>query len=952
MKEIEFIGEHLLPGQIGQLFITLNFSMACLAFVAYFLAEKNRHKVDENKAWKKLGRLSFGIHGVSVFSIIGILLYLMAQQYYEYNYVFQHVSDTLPMKFILSAFWEGQEGSFLLWMFWHVVLGLLLVFSAKKWEPAVMTSLAAIQVVLASMLLGIVVEWGDSFLKIGVNPLLLTREVHNFPILATANYLEVLQGSGLNPLLQNYWMTIHPPTLFFGFALVSIPFAYSIAALWRKDYKNFVKEVLPWSLLAAAILGTGIIMGAAWAYEALNFGGYWAWDPVENMSLVPWLILIAALHTNLIAKSTGQSIKITLLGYIFAFLLILYSTFLTRSGILGDSSVHAFTQMGLEWQLVFLILIFLIPSLILYFKRIKDIPQPKEEESIYSKEFWMYLGSLVLLFSATIITFSTSIPVYNKIMDGMGILLNLDFSDYHRTIPLDPVAHYNKNQIWVGILMGLLAGGSIYLRYLEKNWALQRNRFLSTIGIASILAAFTAWATAKELGIMAYQYYLLSFSSFFVILTNVFFIVTRAKSLRLLGSSISHLGFGVLIIGALASGLRQYPISTNPFAMAGLVGNLDDEDLEKYIFLLKNQKMFMSGYMVTYESDTLTRNFKEYSLTFNKIDSLGNSLEEFTLRPVVVYDNDFTKVAAVNPSTKRYLHKDIFTTIASLPPELMDIDKMKEKEDTLNYKSTKVNTEEWTSLKRADLILLDYTTKQFTHPEYTAAEGDLALGLKLRFTNESKGVDKTLMPGIVLRNGLLYTFPVEIHELGMKVKVSENSLEKILVPDQDILYDIYNIKERDLLEWNNYKVSVDKVNTKIQHESYQSREGDVAIQLEISIFDANNQYIEKLFPVFFIRNNQALHTREIGKESNIAMKLVYIDTESGSFQIQIGQIPADEKDFTVDIADNFDRADYLVLEAIVFPWMSLVWMGCILITIGLTLSMYFRILDKNKVKNA
>ncbi|MDV7399460.1 cytochrome c biogenesis protein CcsA, partial [Arthrospira platensis SPKY1] len=100
-----------------------------------------------------------------------------------------------------------------------------------------------------------------------------------------------MQGSGLNPLLQNYWMTIHPPTLFLGFASTAIPFAYAIAGLWTKEHQAWLKPALPWALFSGAILGTGILMGGAWAYEALSFGGYWAWDPVENMSLVPWLIL-------------------------------------------------------------------------------------------------------------------------------------------------------------------------------------------------------------------------------------------------------------------------------------------------------------------------------------------------------------------------------------------------------------------------------------------------------------------------------------------------------------------------------------------------------------------------------------------------------------------------------------------------------------------------------------
>ncbi|MCD8566910.1 MAG: hypothetical protein LRY50_00590, partial [Geovibrio sp.] len=139
---------------------------------------------------------------------------------------------------------------------------------------------------------------------------------------------------------------------------------------------------------------------------------------------------------------------------------------------MGESSVHAFTEMGLEWQLVAFIAAFLLLSVILLVKRYKEIPNPVKEEPTASKEFWMFIGALILAFSSIIITFSTSIPVYNKILDGLAWITGGNYSSLHRTVPIDPIAHYNKNQIWVGILIGLLAGISIYLRYNERNWTM------------------------------------------------------------------------------------------------------------------------------------------------------------------------------------------------------------------------------------------------------------------------------------------------------------------------------------------------------------------------------------------------------------------------------------------------------------------------------------------------
>ena len=276
-----------------------------------------------------MGRVGFGIHSIALFSIIAMLFYVMVNKYYEYSYAQAHVSDDLPMQYILSAFWEGQEGSFLLWMFWHIILGWVVIARGKMWESSVLLFVGLAEVVLASMLLGLHIEIGDFIYKVGSNPTTLLRDIFEAPIFEKADYVEVISGTGLNPLLQNYWMTIHPPVLFLGFASVTFPFAYAAAGLYTGQHREWLHPGLKWGLFSAGFLGTGILMGSAWAYEALTFGGYWAWDPVENMSLVPWLVLVGGIHANLIARSTGRAIRSTYIYYCLAFVLILYSTYLT-----------------------------------------------------------------------------------------------------------------------------------------------------------------------------------------------------------------------------------------------------------------------------------------------------------------------------------------------------------------------------------------------------------------------------------------------------------------------------------------------------------------------------------------------------------------------------------------------------------------------------------------------
>ena len=207
MDEIQYIGEHLFPGQLGHFFVVIGFIASFVSALYYFLGVQ-KGDYAQGSSWVKLGKWAFAIHGLSIIGIILMLFYMMLSQYYEYQYVWSHVSDDLPFRYIFSAFWEGQEGSFLLWMFWHVVLGIIFITRKSKWEAPVMSVLSLVQFILVGMILG--VYFSDA-VKIGSSPFLLLRDTMNAPIFNNAQYLSLIQGNGLNPLLQNYWMTIHPP---------------------------------------------------------------------------------------------------------------------------------------------------------------------------------------------------------------------------------------------------------------------------------------------------------------------------------------------------------------------------------------------------------------------------------------------------------------------------------------------------------------------------------------------------------------------------------------------------------------------------------------------------------------------------------------------------------------------------------------------------------------------
>lgn len=949
MESIQYINEHLWPGRIGHFAVILGFVASLLASISYFIATQRR-ALDEGASWQRIGRVAFGAHALGVFGVIGMLFYVMIRQYYEYQYVQAHVSDELPLKYIFSAFWEGQEGSFLLWMFWHVVLGLILMRTARSWESPVMSVLSFVQVFISSMLLGIYIGWGDDPMKIGANPTLLLRDVMDAPIFAKEDYTTLIKGNGLNPLLQNYWMTIHPPTLFLGFASTVVPFAYAIAGLWTRRHTEWLRAVMPWALFCGAILGTGILMGGAWAYEALSFGGYWAWDPVENMSLVPWLILLAGIHTNLIARNTGHAIRSTYVYYLLTFIFVAYSTFLTRSGVLGDTSVHAFTEMGLEWQLVLFISASVVLSVVFLATRYRGIPAPEKEEPISSKEFWIFIGTLVLLFSAVIITASTSLPVYNKVVKFFD-------PTFQGRVITEPIAHYNKYQVWIAVFIGLLSGFSQYLRFREGHWSNHSRSFYVHAGAALAISALMTYLTTLWIETKAWQYGVLLFSGWFALVTNIDYLVSFIRGkLKVAGSVISHLGFGVMLIGILASGLNKRTISINPFVMDGLIEGADEEGLRNNILLFKGTPVAMGDYEVTYVKDTLDTYTRSYTVNYKRKDpATGKVAEDFDLHPNVLYDKSFTKIAASNPSTKRYLSKDIFTHIASLPQVEMDMEFRQRREDSLHYQrydiavgktisfldTVPIRDQDTFALKSYS-VKVEAINRKPVHPDYKPQEGDLAIGARLKITREGEDSTYIAEPVLVVREQMLYNYSVQINELSSKVRLNEEVFAPFFVPEEKLGYQEFTFKAGDSIRFNNFLIRFTGFNKQPSNPAYQAEKDDIAVSavLDITAPDGSRYTAE---PVYLIRGSQPFNLKDETPAIGFHTRFVAIDPEKETATVMIARQKADQYKVPVEITTDSLRSDYIVLEAISFPGINLFWLGSTLMMIGLALAMWNRL---------
>lgn len=749
------IGQNLLIGKVGHFLVILSFVAALAACLAYFFATTYRNDLSKSLSWKQFGRKAFVIHAVAVLGIIISLLTIIHGHYFEYKYVWEHTSKSLPWYYQFSSMWSGQEGSTLLWMFWHAVLGCVLVFTAKNWESPVLSIVALAQVLLGSMLLGIILF----HYKFGSSPFALVRDTMDIPVFKMNPEWVAEDGTGLNPSLQNYWMVIHPPTLFLGFAGCTIPAAYAIASLWVRNFTDWVKPALTWSLFTLMILGAGILLGGAWAYEALSFGGFWAWDPVENASLVPWLVLAAGIHTLMAYKHTGYSLHATYVLFISTFLLVLYSSFLTKSGVLGDASVHSFTDLGMSGQLVVIILAFLLPSVYLFIDRTfikKLIPSKPEEEKLSSREFWLFIGSLIFVFSAIHIIVLTSFPVINKIF-GSKI-----------APPSDIKSHYNNVQIWMAAIVAIGSAITQFFKYKHSD--------VKKV-ILSLLPAFVLSIALTIVVVIPYKLYrldyvLMVFSAWFALLANVQYIFKGLKGkMKIAGGSVSHIGFAIMIIGILISQGRQEVLSVNQFGIDYGQG-FSEQEIAENVLLYQNEPTKMGKYRVTYLGVSVTAQNIYFNVRYEELDKKGNVRKAFSLHPNILMNNKMGNTPV--PSTLKTITSDLYTHITSAP--------LKEDgtpADSLVENTYTISVGDTIPASRCMVVLESINPDAHIH-DFKMLPNDIAIGARLKFI----AIDTTynIEPIYLVREVVATSIPAKVdkHDVSfslIKILPEENKLQ-------------------------------------------------------------------------------------------------------------------------------------------------------------------------------
>ncbi|MGH9442335.1 MAG: cytochrome c biogenesis protein CcsA [Thermoanaerobaculia bacterium] len=481
-------------------------------------------------AWLGFARRAYTAFAACIVGTSAILMSLILNHRFDVSYVASYSARDLPLHFLISCFWAGQEGSFLLWIFWGSLIGLFVWRTAKEMEAPVM-------IVYLSTFLALVA--------------ILCRQ-SPFRLLATVPP----DGTGLNPLLQDYWMVIHPPVMFLGFASLSVPFSFAIAALWKKRWDGWIVRAIPWALLTFLTLGTAILMGGYWAYKTLGWGGYWGWDPVENTSLVPWLLTVALVHGMFLQRSRNKHRKVNLFLAILAYICILYGTFLTRSGVLADFSVHSFVDLGITGWLIADLGGFLLLGVALLAWRWKSIPSEQEESPVLSRSVLFIVGVAALVGLGLVILLGTSSPLLTRLA-GKPSQVSNDF--------------YRLTTTPGGFLLALL-----FALVPVVSWKGETPASIWKNSRRSLAIAFAAVVFAAVVGARRPEALLFVAVSAFGFDMNLRAVVRKARGGKFGGAGgyLAHVGVSIMLAGIVLSALyavsRRVTLPKNtPVSVAG-----------------------------------------------------------------------------------------------------------------------------------------------------------------------------------------------------------------------------------------------------------------------------------------------------------------------------------------------------------------------------------------------
>lgn len=589
----------------GRLIILVGTLGAVAATVLFALSTK----VEKLLPW---ARRVYLLTVASTVTAFAILAGLCLRSDFRVVYVANFSSSDLPWYFKLSSAWAGQEGSFLLWAFWTALLGLMLIKRLERYEPLTMAVYSSILAFLMAI---------------------LTKQT---PFLLFPPSETPLEGMGLNPLLQNYWMAIHPPTIFVGFAALGIPYAIAVAALLRRDWDGWAQIAMPYVILCWVTLGAGIILGGYWAYVTLGWGGFWGWDPVENSSLVPWLVITGLMHGLLVQRLRGGLHRSNLLMALLGAPLFFYGTYMTRSGALAEASVHAFDALakGALGIVIAMLLTFTVGGLGLWLFRLRSIPARQTAEGVLSSDLALSLGIIALVVIAGLTLVGASMPIISLLIAKQSSSVQIGY--YH--IANGPFAY----------VMLLLLGLIPFLSWRKVEDTEQFIERISGPWYAALILGLTVAAVSYfvRLPVSVGVFFFILLSAF-VVFSNAVLVWRLARRRPMsMGGYLAHVGVGLVLLGSATSLFYQRK------AEAVLTNGITAE---------------MLGYKVSYIGMTHPRGeMGKNNAVRLKFERLRGG-KGFEARPVYYFDthNPMQPRRVAEPHIEKHLFYDLYIAIGS-----------------------------------------------------------------------------------------------------------------------------------------------------------------------------------------------------------------------------------------------------------------------------------------------
>ncbi|MEN4011309.1 MAG: heme lyase CcmF/NrfE family subunit [Chloroflexota bacterium] len=509
-------------------------------------------------AWVESARLAMQItFPLLTLASFAIILLLVTGQY-QVQYVYNVTSSTMPLYLKITALWGGQSGSLVFWSW--LMSAFTTAVTMRKWERdrEFLPWVILVSLVTLAFFLALVLFFENpfvSFWQTATN----NQVVAMFPP-ADAVPLVPVDGRGLNPLLRHPGMIIHPPMLYLGFVAYIIPFAFGIAALvtGRTD-DRWIRITRRWTLVAWLFLSLGLVLGSRWAYDVLGWGGYWAWDPVENAAFMPWLTGTAFLHSVMIQEKRGLFKRWNMILIILTYALVIFGTFLTRSGVL--SSVHSFAQSAIGPMFFFFIALTMVVSLWLLLSRWNMLRAEGTMHSLLSREALFLLNNLLFMGILVVVFWGTIYPLISELVTGQKVTVGPPF--YERSAgplfagllllmgiaPLSAWGHSTVKTLgkalWKPALVAVLVMAAVLAGGVRNGFA------LLGIGLVALVIFVTGFEYYR--GVMARRKR--SGENLFAALFNL-----MARNRRRYGGYIIHLGVVLMALGII--GIEMFQTET------------------------------------------------------------------------------------------------------------------------------------------------------------------------------------------------------------------------------------------------------------------------------------------------------------------------------------------------------------------------------------------------------